>query len=510
MRIESPIHGQTVYHIGHTDGRESFIGVNASKDLPGHKITEATGEQILDSIKKLELPLAAYPTSVVGWGGCSVAVRIKSSEVDENTVAVFSALPESEGKPDFFRATTLWSKQQQVASEFSPMVPKQNMVIVDGVDGRPMMMKLSKEIPGDTLMSLSPLYVLGNETLLRQWGVFCRKVISYFRKHQVTIDVDGRLLVTPRSGISWIFPLDSCNLIGTYGSNELALIDPEVNPYDKPFNKADTYSKRYLIKRLIGLAAGAVGSDLLSHIYLLRNANFDRKTKATYIEKQLGDAEYQKFVNRFGEIIKTLEQNGINYRVIGGMAIAGYLQTLGEDYHTMPYRPNHTARDVDVLVLDQPTDSLQKILTSLKKEYPEVSLTGLKTLQEALAENDIIRKDLYPHKYSRIVQENGEFLQVYGEISTPLTTADIEAVHVNYDGLKIKTLRPEVLAGLYLTRGGAIKFKDLPKIERLYKVAPFRMPDNFIDFSRSMRSTYPTYYRNFLLWELYYYLIGQV
>lgn len=509
MKIESQIHNQTVYHIAHADGRESYIGVNASKDLPGRKITDATGEQILDVVKQLKLPLAACPTSIIGWGGCSVAVRMKS-KTDESTVAVFSTLPHSEDKPDLNRATDLWRKQQQVASEFSPMVPKQEMVMVEGIDGQPMLMKLSKEIPGDTLMSLSPLYVLGNKTLLQQWGEFCKKAISYFRKHKVAIDFDGRLLTTPRSGNSWIFPLDSCNLIGAHGSNELIFIDPEVNPYDKPFDKADTYLQRYFIKRLIGLSTGALGADLLSRIYRLRNANFDRRTKVKYIEKRLGRVEYQKFVNRFGEIIKTFEQNRINYRVIGGMAIAGWLQSLCEDYHTMPYRPNHTTRDIDILVLDQPSDNLQQVLVKLKADYPEVSLTGMKTLQEAVSEDDTIRRDLYPHKYSRIVQQDGKFSQIYGEVSMSLPAPDLEVVDVSFEGLKIKTLRSEVLAGLYLTRGGVIKFKDLPKIEQLYRTTHFRIPDNFIDFARSIRSTYPTYYRNFLMWELYYYLIGQV
>lgn len=501
--------------INHKDGTSTVFfskeqGFGALKD-ESEKITEA---EVQADIRRLKLPFNGRMGEIVGWGGFSVAARVKRDEDYPQIVGVIRPIAEKlpEGFP---KLSGSWRIEQEIRKKFKPFTIPQHLIITQGLEGLPATVKIAHEVEGATMGELLPLGLLGNETLLKNFAKFCQAALSVFLAEGKLVDTSGHLTRTKLQHI-WLgmVPLSSGNLMGEYGTNRLVLVDCDLKPEIHFFNQAKTVQKLGLIARA-GLIAGTGGLTkgfLLAH--KVRNKIFREHPTVKPAEKIRQTAEYSEFITGFRNIIEKLDREKVNYRVVGSFALAASIRKAGGDFFLPPRRSNGTIRDIDVLILEPRSSKLEGLIEyfarkrGIVKACPEVSFSmpGPVGKMESLG---LERAKILPTTVSSLaVDREGKFCKIYKDLVLPFSEEHLRPVDFGYEGVEFPGLNAGVLAGLALIRGGSFKFKDLAKIEKLCKVTRCKIPCEFRDFAHQIRETYPTLYRNFLMREWMAYWTG--
>lgn len=512
--------------VDHGDGTLTIYGAKSQSFDALQSSADVVPESHLEEgIKQARIPFDGNIERIVGWGGFSVAVRLNGSfPASENNpsqqVLVFRPLKEEGRAEGLSSVATSWKDELVVNQQFAPFTIPQHLVIANGVDQEPTAIKVAREIEGATFKEASTLAVLGNPYLLEQYIQFCKRAIDIFIQEGKLVDTSGHLAENMLRQI-WIgmIPFYSDNLIAEYGSNELKFVDCDVKPNIHFFREADLQQKLGLIAR----SSFVVGTALTARVFTLahraRNLLFEEEyTGMGMAETQSGE-EHQNFTLGLREVIQVLSSAGINFRVVGSVALAGAIQSAGGEFYLTPKRKNHTRRDIDIIVLDGEQEKIQaarqlvgemKKRTKTIKGYPDVSLaTPIDINQNDLYEAMHPHDRILPTEFTRIgTDSEGNAYLVYKDITTRIPEVQLEHVTVSYEGIELPTVSPGVLAGFALTRGGNFKPRDLKKIRILFDHTGFRIPSEFRDFAQSVRRHHPSSYRNFLIREWLHYWSG--
>lgn len=481
------------YRINHPDGTQTFIGATTRSfgafRNPFQLISE---EEISTKLAEVNLPFKATPKDTVGWGGFSVAVRLEDAR--GNYVAVLRDLPTG-GINDL---AGLWQMEKDINIKFKPYTKPQHMVITDGIDHHPMVTKLSPEIRGGTLKNLSLLYLLGNPTFLRQYIDLSQLALREFRNTGILIDTAGHISESPlRQIYLGLVPFNSSNLMLEEGVDKLQLIDCDIKPKIHMLSEAKISQRIGLLLRAIALGSSIPLAAGMLAVHNVRDKMFNENPK-TENNPQLKEG--------FAEIIGALEEYGADYRIVGSLAIAATIQRSGGDFHLNSRRRNKTRRDVDIVLLNpQAVDliELKRTLTKIEnkcKGYPIPSLTIPLQIEESKNRKGRVTK--------MGTDVMGNYYMVYQDIYMPVPQEFLEPVELQYQGDSFKTLKPGVIAGFALTRGGAIKFKDRYKIAKMLGLTGDQIPNEFVDLGKEIRTKYPSKYKSFLIREWLAYLTG--
>ncbi|MBI4226471.1 hypothetical protein HY612_05155, partial [Candidatus Roizmanbacteria bacterium] len=155
-----------LYQIPHKDGTISFIGDTTSvkENVPfafRNSSTPLDEEELIGKLQEASLPVKGKPTHILGWGGDSVCFRI--TDGDTQYAAVLRSNRESENWQDL---QTHRDREQDINQAFSPYTIPQNLMVVNGIDNKPAVLKVTREIPGATLSEVSGTYLFMNRKLM--------------------------------------------------------------------------------------------------------------------------------------------------------------------------------------------------------------------------------------------------------------------------------------------------------------------------------------------------------
>lgn len=487
--------------INHKDGTSTFLGTTSRSFavffLSSNLISE---EELQQQISQLDLPLHMKPDRVRGWGGFSVAFRLKSTADSPNYVGVLRDFPQR----GLEQLSTLWRQEKQVNRQFAPYTLPQDIITTSGIAGKPMVLKLSPEVTGDTFKNLSALYILGNREVLRQYIDLARKAMGTFMSEGKLIDTSGHIAQNPiRQVLLGFNPFCSDNFMVEFGTNKLVMVDCDIKPSIHLWKEARISQKIGLLVRAAAISASALLALSVLAAHKLRDSLLK--------EKPLKEPTPQ-FTQGLKKTIAVLDELGCDYRVLGSVAIAAALQEQGVPYYLSHRRRNHSRRDMDILLLNPEYVDLEKLddlLSRLQNESEEYPVTSVVVVKETGDddENIFFGNEFLPAYVSRVRKDQvGNLCLTYGDICFNIPPHLMRPVIRNYQGVEFPTLEINSLVGFALTRGGVIKFKDIEKLSLL--TADYTIPDVFIDFAREMRANYPELYRNFLIREWVSYFTG--
>lgn len=222
--------------------------------------------------------------------------------------------------------------------------------------------------------------------------------------------------------------------------------------------------------------------------------NFENKIKAepASSKEKLEKTEKEIFVGHLKEIVGKLDESGLDWRIVGGLAIDSL-----SNKETSIRRINGTLRDIDVMSLNNlPKEQLASLNNYFKGRekienqkgkaaavYPEVSLGGVAKTEDYSKDSKKIIKipQLMPHL---LLKSEGTFLK-FRDIEEKLDPRILEKfdtkIRIGGQEVDIKTFPPQTILHLYLQRTGYIKPKDMDKI----KVFARQIKKNYRDDNKS-------------------------
>lgn len=510
LRIDHPDSTLTIY--GAKD--QSLNALRSPSQLVSEKCMQ-------ELVQKASLPFKGKTERIVGWGGFSVAVRLNSPTTEEDNpqehALVLRPLT-GRGVKETSRLVASWKQELAVNQQFTPFTIPQGLVLSSGINGTPTAIKVAKEVEGATFNEASLLAILGNPHVLRQYVQFCKRAISIFITEGKLVDTSGHLAKNMLRQL-WIgmVPFRSDNLIIEYGSNRLFFVDCDVKPSIHFFDKADSPQKLGLLTR----SGFIIGTALAARVFALAHGVRNSLVEEKYTRKEVGEIrteEYQNFIGGLEQTIQALNSTGIDYRVVGSIAMAGTIQSAGGEFCLTPTRINRTTRDIDIIVTDKDPEKSQAAGNLLKdlsrqaktsKGFPEISVLMPIEMNESTTNFAAPHDRLLPTEFSRPgIDREGNIYLVYRDLLSKIPKRNLRPVTVTYEGIEFPTVEPGTLAGFALTRGGGFKLKDLEKIAVLSSYTNFRIPPAFRDFAQTIRRRYPSLYKNFLIREWLCYWSG--
>ncbi len=180
-----------------------------------------------------------------------------------------------------------------------------------------------------------------------------------------------------------------------------------------------------------------------------------------YPESERSLREENEFLFGLSKIIGRLEETGLDYRVVGGVALRA---TLGEPLQTR--RENGSIPDLDVLVLS-PVDRIkrEKIRDDLLTMARGIGVCPRPNLEFARS----VGEEFYP--FLEIVSglkfgKEGEIYLVYGSVEEEIPSETFAPVFLSYGGISFLSLPAKTLFYRYLVRACLLKPKDFAKLNR--------------------------------------------
>ncbi|MBI5452792.1 hypothetical protein HY945_04995 [Candidatus Gottesmanbacteria bacterium] len=500
-----------LFQVPHTDGTISIIGntSHVDKNRPfalrnsSTPISEADFKTIFQ--ETASLPVKGKLTDIVGWGGDSVCFRI----TDGNTR--YAAVIRSNREPEKWDALKEhWDREQAIHHDFQPYTIPQNIVIVNGIDNEPAVMKITREVPGAPFSEISGFYLLIDKQLAKQFSDITRKNLRRFLTSGIIADPIGHIKTSKLRSIIEryaLFFFDISNMVVDFEKNSLVVVDTEADD----INKQPPHRKVQLLARAIGMGVDIGILELFKTLNTVRERVFPVPIQKKDVDAIQGVDELKK---GFSEAVDVLNTSGLNYRIVGSFATAATINNAGGDFYLTPYRSDRTIRDIDMLVLDQNVDKARKLAEeyNVKRElnpfYPKIILSIPKIFEDdqGYPEN---KPTVLPIIVTRsAIDKSGNFHLVYSGEHKEIPVSYLDPVNQTYEGIEFPTLSPGVLAGLYLTRMGAFKSKDVEKVANLLDLTKAQIPVEFLDFAKTVRGKWPILYRKFLIRELLYHFSG--
>lgn len=205
----------------------------------------------------------------------------------------------------------------------------------------------------------------------------------------------------------------------------------------------------------------------------------------------------EKYINGLQRTVDTLNSSGIQFVVVGGIAVRAILGSEVEYKH-----PNGTSVDLDIISLSPleemlphnpffPPTNIESVDTTPAKYHPYQFLSGLR-------------------------KEGSRYYLTYRAIEQEVPSDSFRIIERYYGGVIIPTLPAETVYYRYFIRGGVAKRKDLEKLERLEKFIKTHPAEQISEQSRqahelflqNMSQQYPCAVRGYKYWWDLDYLTG--
>lgn len=495
----------SIYAIPHKDGTLTLLGGQGRIKDMFKKNSTVEEEDIKGKLADSPLPLTSEERTIVGWGGSSVVFRVPSKSNSSVAVLRSEEIDLGNLKPAF---TNLASERQTNAA-LAPFTIPQSFVLTEGLDHGPAILKVSPEVRGATFKELSPLFIVRNKAVLQQYIDLNSKALAYFLNTGRLIDTVGHF--RSRLPFIWDFfglsPFSTSNLMVNFETNKLVLVDSEPSK----LMKSQLKFRPQLIVRAASLAASIGIAQGLIAINDLRDRLF---TQTAANDRKKASPEDEIFLEGIKDVIKTLDGSGIDYRVLGSLAIAASIQTHGGNYYLTPKRTNGVVRDIDVLILNsayQGMDRLNRYFIEKRdkdKFYPEVYLSSPLNLENP-DPRDFQTGSVNIILSRSALDQKGNFYAIYRNTQREIPNPQLKSVFVEYEGIRFPTVDSGTLAGFALARYGAIRAKDIEKITKLLSTSGKHIPPEFLDYAREVRTNYSVEFRNFLTRDLIAHFSGE-
>ncbi len=195
-----------------------------------------------------------------------------------------------------------------------------------------------------------------------------------------------------------------------------------------------------------------------------------------------------------GDTCQRLERAGVDYRVVGSLAVAAY---LGE-------RCKVKIRDVDILTLTENLGLIRKLQLEFDDKYMGSKGKRIRVDLGAVIESDgeihrIDRVEILPQLLANIGRVGSGYFLYYNHLTLSIKEEVMKPVNQCFGGEEFITVPPETLLHLYITRGGSLKPKDLKKIKDLARYTKQHPTPSLVhadyepfhDFAKKMRLDYP-------------------
>lgn len=499
-----------LYQVHHKDGTMSFIGdsnhVQKNQPFAFRNASVPLSEaDLLAKLRDASLPIKGEPTEILGWGGDSVCFRITDGDTRYAGVLRSNREPEN-----WDRLMNHWQREQNMNHAFAPYTIPQQMVVVSGIDNQPAVLKITPEVPGAPVSEIGGQYLFLNRQLMEQYIDVTKKNLRRFVTTGIIADPIGNIKsnrwvsLFERYGL---FFFDTSNFVIDFEKNSLVVVDCESDD----IRRQPPHRKVQLLSRAVGMGVNIAILEAFKGIHLLRDKVFETPTSKDRVDCVKGSEELKR---GFAEAVDLFNTSGLNYRVVGSFATAATINNAGGEFYLSPYRKDRTIRDIDILVLDQDREKAQSLVDEFNSRreqnhyFPKIELSLPRALKEDAGDPES-KPVILPVIITRsAVDGEGNFYQIYSGEKVQIPSEYLKPVSQAYEGVEFPTLEPGVLAGLYLTRMGVFKSKDINKVTTMLGLTSSQIPEEFIDFSKKLRTTWPNLYKNFLLRELMYHFSG--
>lgn len=189
--------------------------------------------------------------------------------------------------------------------------------------------------------------------------------------------------------------------------------------------------------------------------------------------------EAELFGTHLNGIFEKLRESGLNWRVVGGVAIDGLTKESVE-----PRRGNGTIRDADVMILDTAPEKVKELEAFFKDQeakwndvsgepavYPEVSFVGeVKTEEYSQRKEKIMA---FPQLMAHLLKKQDDFFLQFRELEEKLDPQVLQpheaTIAVGGREINMQTFLPQTITHLYLQRMGYIKPKDMEKLKEFMR-----------------------------------------
>ncbi len=499
-----------LYQIRHKDGNLSIIGdtrgILTHRPLAFRNSSAPISEaDFVAKLDKVSLPLQRKAVEIIGWGGDSVCIRF-GEEKDR-----FTAVLRSNREPGNWGSfLDHWKREQEANLIFHPYTYPEALAVVNGIDNQPAVMKIAREVPGATLSEISAMYLLLNRRIIGQYLDWSKTNLIRFLYTGIITDPIGHTNSNVYKSLFekyGLFLFDASNLMINFQNNNLVMVDSESDDIRIP----PLHRKVQLVSRAVGMGISIGVLEILKGLHKVHDRFFPDSTEKEYVEKTPGVEELKK---GFADTISLLNASGLNYRIVGSFATAATINAAGGNYYLTPFRRDRTIRDIDVIVLDDDQFKIEQVskeINSRRKNnpfYPSVAMSIPRIFDGKNGYSER-KATILPVLITKpAIDKAGNFYLVYEDKYTQIPKDQLNPVNQTYEGVVFPTLRAGVLAGLYLTRMGVFKSKNIEKVTTLLELTKDQIPVEFLDFSKILRTNWPILYRNFLIRELIYYFSG--
>lgn len=478
-----------------------------------------TPQELLDSLADSPLPFNEKLDVIVGWGGFSYAVRMNTDSDDlngGNSVLVFRPFSHYENQSHLGEQ---WRREKVVNEQFREFTIPQDMFIVNDENGLPTAVKHAREIEGVTLNDMSPLAVLSNSKLLQQYSRFCMRAINVLISEGKLVDTSGNIsLEKAKQALKGMIPFFSDNLLVEFGLNKLVFVDCDTKEHIHMLRHASAVQRVGLLMRAGAILGTALGAKAFVYAHGIRDKLFQEEHSGEKIDQIRSTESYKNFCKGIREITEALSALGVNYRVLGSVAMAGFIQSAGGEFYLSPDRINRTRRNINIIILDNDPNVIKNIRSFIRNTrkrtrivngYPDISLAIPINLASRKESRAHIHRIVLPTEFGRFgIDSNNDYYLTYAESAKLIDKRALEPVTVLYEGIPIQTVGPGVLIGFAITRSGNLRPKDLRKTEIFSSYTQPHIPSFFLDFAKEIRENYRDFYTNATLRECLYHWSG--
>ena len=213
----------------------------------------------------------------------------------------------------------------------------------------------------------------------------------------------------------------------------------------------------------------------------------------------------------FELLAKATKEAGLRCAVVGGVA---FYALLGKKYETI--RQNGTTRDIDLVGLEDPCNSIEAILELLRSRGYRLPVY----FSHPKPEN---YKPSLMQVFSQLKRTGDGYSIVFREIEMLLTPKACELHEVSLitaiGTIPMQTFHPRVLLLRYLIRMGMLKRKDVEKVKKLALYCAKHGDDYgflnrrkdcrpFNNFAKDVRNKYPLHMRMLLAYDRLDYMLN--
>lgn len=499
-----------LYQVHHRNGTVSFIGdtKKVQKNIPfafrnsSQPLSEA---DLLLKLQEAALPIKGTPTQILGWGGDSICFRITNGD------SHYAAVLRSNRNPENWEhLMEHWDREQEINRTFAPYTLPQSMVVVNGIDNQPAVLKVTPEVNGAPMSEVSAAYLFVNNQLMEQYIDVTKRNLRNFISSGIIADPIGHIRSSRIKSLFeryGLFFFNTSNFMIDFQGNNLVVVDCESDD----IKKQPPHRKVQLLSRAFGMSVNIAILEAFRGFNFIRDKVFPDRSLKTEVESTPG---IDQFKQGFAETVSLFKKSGLNIRIVGSFATSATINNAGGEHYLTPNKKDRTSRDIDVLVLDPNIDRAKELADTFNARrkqnpyFPKIELT----LPRVFRENEGFQESrpvILPVVVTRTAfDEAGGFHLAYEGKHIQLPNDYLNPVEQTYEGIRFPTLAPGVLAGLYLTRMGVFKSKDTDKVTDLLILTGAKIPTEFIDFSKVIRTGWPDLYKNFLTREFLYHFSG--